>query len=277
MAFGVFGVLAPYVFVRATLFIVLPLCIPTYMRFGQRLTVAIAYLLYVGIAVFVYWLSMGYRDWRKNIDGVPLEEAIGDSHNDVAIGHLAAKRWPPTCDISLIVPAYNEQERLPIMLKETAEYIATRKDTTFELIIVDDGSKDGTFNIAKAAASDLKASNLNVRAIKLRRNRGKGFAVRTGMLCGQGKALLMVDADAATDINDLIKLEQELENGYDAVFGSRAHLQKEATANRSFLRNVCEIYFIDMNENSKLQSKISTSKLFETFSICPMFQYCFYI
>ncbi len=133
------GVLVPYVFVR-TIFIVLPLCIPTYIWLGQHVTAALACLLYAVIAVFVYWLCMGYRDWANNIDGVPLEEAIGDSYNDVAIGHLAAKHWP-ACDISLIVPAYNEEKRLPIMLKETAKYIATRK-STFEMIIVDDGSKD---------------------------------------------------------------------------------------------------------------------------------------
>ena len=133
----------------------------------------------------------------------------------------------------MIVPAYNEEERLPIMLAETVCYLQTRPKTNFEMIIVDDGSKDSTYEVAKSA-SDKYASlpNIKMKALQRRKNRGKGCALRNGIFCGQGKSLLMVDADAATEISDLQKLEDSLEKGNACVFGSRAHFQDEAIANR---------------------------------------------
>lgn len=82
--------------------------------------------------------------------------------------------------LSLIVPAYNEEERLPIMLKETLEYLHTRKekqkDFTYEIILVDDGSKDKTTQIALQYSKEETTDTF--RVLTLKKNRGKGGAVK---------------------------------------------------------------------------------------------------
>ena len=86
---------------------------------------------------------------------------------------------PGSVDLSVIVPAYNEELRLPKMLDECLEFLNKRK-TTFEVIIVDDGSKDSTTDTAMEYVD--KFGSDKVRVLKLAKNRGKGGAVRMGML-----------------------------------------------------------------------------------------------
>ncbi|KAF7061960.1 hypothetical protein CFC21_068611, partial [Triticum aestivum] len=157
--------------------------------------------------------------------------------------------------ISLIVPAYNEECRLPEALTETLNYLKQRssadKSFTYEVLIVDDGSTDRT---SKVAFEYVKKHNIdNVRVLLLGRNHGKGEAVRKGMLHSRGQLLLMLDADGATKVTDLAKLEaevlalagkalsasssQRLSDVEIAVFGSRAHLEKQALATRKWYRN----------------------------------------
>ncbi|KAL3521096.1 hypothetical protein ACH5RR_019245 [Cinchona calisaya] len=160
--------------------------------------------------------------------------------------------------LSLIIPAYNEENRLPGALDETLSYLQQRaakdKSFTYEVIIIDDGSADGT----KRVAFDYVKRYLveNVRVILLGRNHGKGEAIRKGMLHSHGELLLMLDADGATKVTDLEKLENEIhvvarkdcEVGPGdstlrisdvpiAAFGSRAHLEEEALATRKWYRN----------------------------------------
>ncbi|XP_043698437.1 dolichyl-phosphate beta-glucosyltransferase isoform X2 [Telopea speciosissima] len=113
--------------------------------------------------------------------------------------------------ISLIIPAFNEEHRLPGALDETMSYLQQRaakdKSFSYEVVIVDDGSGDGTnrvaFDFVKRYTID------NVRVILLGRNHGKGEAIRKGMLHSRGELLLMLDADGATKVNDLEKLENQ--------------------------------------------------------------------
>ncbi|CAI0411322.1 unnamed protein product [Linum tenue] len=155
--------------------------------------------------------------------------------------------------ISLIIPAFNEEHRLPAALDETINYLQNRaakdKSFTYEVIIVDDGSADAT----KKVAFDFvrKYSVDNVRVILLGRNHGKGEAIRKGMLHARGEILLMLDADGATKVNDLEKLENKVRaedtkdgtSGFRiadipvAAFGSRAHLEEKALATRKWYRN----------------------------------------
>ncbi|OVA19736.1 Glycosyl transferase [Macleaya cordata] len=163
--------------------------------------------------------------------------------------------------ISLIIPAFNEEHRLPGALDETMNYLQQRmakeKSFSYEVLIVDDGSSDGT---NKVAFDFIKKYSIdNIRIILLGRNHGKGEAIRRGMLHSRGELLLMLDADGATKVNDLEKLEyqicavaeKELHSG-DAVardsssrisdipiaaFGSRAHLEEKALATRKWYRN----------------------------------------
>ncbi|KAM7494905.1 hypothetical protein LguiB_029514 [Lonicera macranthoides] len=163
--------------------------------------------------------------------------------------------------MSLIIPAFNEEHRLPGALDETMNYLQQRaakhQSFSYEVIIVDDGSADETkrvaFNFVRKYSVD------KVRVILLGRNYGKGEAIRKGMLHSRGELLLMLDADGATKVDDLEKLENEIlavankerhfgDSGSSGsslpmsdipvvAFGSRAHLEEKALATRKWYRN----------------------------------------
>lgn len=137
----------------------------------------------------------------------------------------------PSLDLSIIVPAYNETERLPSMLQDAIDHLtkSAPKGRTHEFVVVDDGSTDGTAELALKFAVDSPRSD--IRVVQLLQNAGKGGAVRHGMLHARGRRLLMVDADGATrfaDLEDLWKEMDEIAHDGEAsvVVGSRAHLVK---------------------------------------------------
>lgn len=195
--------------------------------------------------------------------------------------------------LSVVIPAYNEEDRLPSTLEETVSYLQRRRDAcgpsfTYEVIIVDDGSKDDT---SRVAFDYVKKHGVDaVRLLTLPHNRGKGHAVKAGIMCSRGKEVLFMDADGATGVSEIEKLETRLqrlvsggskdsqqqmadgayspyswervggrgslveqkaleeqkkflsgrlfEEKAGFVLGSRAHLQNEAMAKRTALRNV---------------------------------------
>lgn len=143
-------------------------------------------------------------------------------------------------DLSVIVPAYNEEDRLPKMLEECTEYMF-KSGRKFEIIIVDDGSKDSTSKVVLQWTE--KHGSENLRLLKLAKNLGKGGAVRRGMLTSRGKYLLFADADGATTFSEISKLEKSMsqiedDQEFGVVCGSRAHLEADSIANRSFFRTV---------------------------------------
>jgi len=148
--------------------------------------------------------------------------------------------------LSVIVPAYNEEERLPVMMREALEHLEARRvaesDFTYEVIVVDDGSRDATTQLALQYTEEHGADR--VRVLTLARNRGKGGAIRMGMLSSRGEWLLFADADGATRFSDLTQLEAALKPLATAsdtaaiVVGSRAHLEEESIAKRSMFRTV---------------------------------------
>ncbi|KAM6497279.1 Alg5-prov protein [Amanita muscaria] len=164
--------------------------------------------------------------------------------------------WEPsTVDLSIIVPAFNETERLPLMMAATIDHLTPQRNNrskdrgtkengirTFEIIVVDDGSTDGTASKALELAGQYKSCDIKV--VTLENNTGKGGAVRHGMMHATGERLLMVDADGASRFQDLELLWETMDEiapkGAPAVVvGSRAHLVKsEAVVKRSFIRNV---------------------------------------
>ena len=126
--------------------------------------------------------------------------------------------------LSILIPAYNEQDRLPQTLDRIAQYLATR-DFSHELLVVDDGSRDKTREVVREFASSRPWVRLvqydDERGAPV--NRGKGFAVRAGVEAAVGRDILFTDADLSTPIEDLEKLLPPISRGdCDVAIASRA-------------------------------------------------------
>ncbi|KAK4056835.1 dolichyl-phosphate beta-glucosyltransferase [Microbotryomycetes sp. JL221] len=180
-----------------------------------------------------------------------------------------------TVELSVIVPAYNERKRIAIMLNETINYLELRKldesenelpsgvdRGSYEILVVDDGSKDGTADYVLELADDYqrkhKLERGSIKVVTLKRNRGKGGATRHGMLHAAGHRILFCDADGASHFPDLALLQAEMDlvervqladkkksqrvrpdDVHGVIVGSRAHLVRtDAVVKRSFLRNL---------------------------------------
>ncbi len=123
-------------------------------------------------------------------------------------------------DISIIIPAFDEQDRLGISARAILGYIA-EKQLSAELIIVDDGSNDSTSDVGRAACAEFP--DIRSQVIRYEPNRGKGFAVKTGLLAAEGEIALFSDADLSTPISELPKIVDPIREGrFDVTFGSRA-------------------------------------------------------
>lgn len=121
--------------------------------------------------------------------------------------------------LSIVIPAYNEERRLPLTLERLREFIARHDFQFAEIVVVDDGSHDGTARVVREAASH----DDRIRLVENPGNRGKGYAVRHGMQEARGEWVLMTDADLSAPIDEFDRLAArvEAENAHGAI-GSRA-------------------------------------------------------
>ena len=119
--------------------------------------------------------------------------------------------------LSVVVPCYNEEARLPRTIQQIERFLDARK-TEYELILVDDGSADGTRQVMDAAAE----SHASVRVEALPDNRGKGRALAVGVEASRGDEILVTDADLSTPIEELDKLQAALNAGAGVAIASRA-------------------------------------------------------
>jgi dolichyl-phosphate beta-glucosyltransferase len=117
--------------------------------------------------------------------------------------------------LSVVVPCYNEERRLVEGLAALTTYLKGRRP--YEILVVDDGSRDGTLALARSQADRDPA----IRVLGLPRNRGKGAVVREGMLAARGSRILMTDVDLSSPIDELPKLDAALDRA-DVAIGSRA-------------------------------------------------------
>lgn len=117
--------------------------------------------------------------------------------------------------LSVVIPAFNEAARLPATLVRIADYLGAA-GLDHEILVVDDGSRDATAAIAEAALGG------RVAVLRNPGNRGKGYAVRRGMLQARGERRLMSDADLSTPIEELERLMRRMDEGADVVIASRA-------------------------------------------------------
>lgn len=121
----------------------------------------------------------------------------------------------PRPHLSIVIPAYNEDRRLPSTLQAVDAFLATRTYRA-EVIVADDGSTDRTHEFATA----FKMAHGDYRVLQLP-HRGKANAVRAGMLAARGKYVLFTDADLSTPLRYIDKLLEPLEAGTDVAIGSR--------------------------------------------------------
>lgn len=117
--------------------------------------------------------------------------------------------------LSVIIPVYNEEKRLKDSLTRTMEYLKSQPYKS-EIIVVDDGSEDASVRMTRECLGSFPHKVLENDV-----NRGKGYAVRQGMLAGEGEYLLFTDADLSTPIEEVKLFLEHLQNGYDCVIGSR--------------------------------------------------------
>ena len=138
-----------------------------------------------------------------------------------------------SCDISVILPAYNEANRLPATLEAIFLYTASQP-LSFEIIVVDDGSTDSTCEVVEDYAKDRE----DLRLLKLEKNCGKGAAVKRGMLAAKGELVIYNDADGSTPIEEIEKLIKAIKGGADIAIGSRAIQGEETKVDALWYRKV---------------------------------------
>ena len=119
--------------------------------------------------------------------------------------------------LSVVVPCFNEEQRLPRTIEQIERYL-DGKHADYELILVDDGSADGTRQLMDAAAE----RHPSVRVEALPQNRGKGRALAVGVAAARGDEILLTDADLSTPIEELDKLQAALNDGAGVAIASRA-------------------------------------------------------
>lgn len=142
-----------------------------------------------------------------------------------------------TPKLTIIVPSYNEELRLPPSLESIALYLRTSNWPT-EVIVVNDGSIDHTAEVAASFADRIA----NLRVVENGENRGKGFSVRHGMREAKGEIVLFTDADLSAPIEEADKLIKALEQ-YDVAIGSRAMNRNLIEVHESAFREFAGIVF----------------------------------
>ncbi len=140
-------------------------------------------------------------------------------------------------DLSVVIPAFNEGRRLEATLRSIHQYFEGR-GRSFEVLVVDDGSADRTAEVAEGFEGQ-------VYLLRLAKNRGKGAALRHGVVASSGRVVLLTDADLSTPITELERLEPYLEVA-DIVLGSRAiagaDIKERQSRHRELLGKVFNLF-----------------------------------
>lgn len=172
-------------------------------------------------------------------------------------------------DLSVVIPVYNEEERLSSNLNKIIEFLRTKKLIS-EIILVDDGSVDKTWDIIE----NYKLNYQDIRLYRLPVNQGKGAAVKRGMLQSKGKLILMTDCDLSTPIEEFDLLLRYI-NQYDIVIGSRRLEEKKLGRMPARYRTLLGDIYYEMLRLFLLPSVKDTNcgfKLFSRKAIRPVFR-----
>lgn len=180
-------------------------------------------------------------DLPRTINGKLSETSVRQIINGDALANLTAITNPEVieefeviraqllaCDLSIVIPALNETNRLPNTIasyRSAFELLASSLNLKkVEIIVVDDGSHDGTSELALS----LSTPHFPIRIERHKKNRGKGAALHTGMRTATGSLILLADADGSTPLDELPKLLRSIQNGAHIAVGSRV-LQDDGT------------------------------------------------
>jgi dolichyl-phosphate beta-glucosyltransferase len=145
----------------------------------------------------------------------------------------------PPGSISIIIAAFNEEKRIIASLLKIKEYVH-KQNIPYEIIVVDDGSTDSTY----AVVTDLIKDIQHLKVIHYSPNKGKGHALRTGVLASRGEIILLSDADLSTPIEELSKLLLLIYNhNYDIAIGSRALALSEIVKKQPWWRQSMGKFF----------------------------------
>lgn len=198
----------------------------------------------IGLLYFLVWLFS-----HNPREAYPSE--LKYFTNDGETGsHMLPERNSPASDdiyLSIVIPCYNETSRLKGMLIETVSHLEKQFHGKYEILIVDDGSTDGTAEYALKLANELELSPHTMRVIKFVENRGKGGAVCHGLQIARGEYVMFADADGASKFSDMDKLVEsvrKMDKGKPeeipaVAVGSRAHMvNTDAVVKRAFIRNL---------------------------------------
>ena len=138
----------------------------------------------------------------------------------------------PAIELSIIIPAYNEADRIVPAITRTVDFLG-RQPFVSQLLVVSDGSSDDTVAVVRRLEA---APNVRVEAVEYHPNRGKGYAVRYGMLRGEGRVVMFMDADYAVPIAYCTKGMALIERGYDIAIASRAIAGARVEIHQNLLR-----------------------------------------
>lgn len=143
----------------------------------------------------------------------------------------------PAPDLSIIIPSFNEEQRLPASMEKIACYIQNQRPNS-EVIVVDDGSTDRTSSVAESYRGKIP----HLRVLSNGTNRGKGFSVRHGSLEAHGNIILFTDADLSSPIEEVERLFAAL-GTHDVAIGSRAVDRNLIEVRESLFREIAGIVF----------------------------------
>lgn len=135
--------------------------------------------------------------------------------------------------LSIVLPCYNEEKRLEPTLSQSLSYMESNVRGPFEVVFVNDGSTDQTQVILESAKR--KFSNLIIKCVSYSPNRGKGYAVKTGVLQARGEKILVMDSDFSIELTEMFKFMEKLD-AFDIVIGTKKHSLTQTVIHQTLLR-----------------------------------------